>query len=323
VNHNERQVQIADLESFFNRPSCPSCGSTSYRLLSEHTVFRLGEDFPSVRVRLGREVEELRKLYKCNLCELWYYSLVPTQEFTREVLSKSVLLGRWDESDRPTFQRGREAIKEFLPGKGNVLDIGAHTGGFLSTVMGGWRKFAVEPMIASSETTGDVTVFSTFLEDATLPESFFDCVSAFDVFEHLSSPKLAIGRIQQALRSNGLLIIETGDSRAFFARLLHAGWYYLNYLEHFQAFSVPSLEYLLGSHGFQILLCERVYRDRSRLNIAPSTFLLSFVYVCLTLGRQPRLWRFMSRCFRSRHNAAPPSTSALEPDHLFVVARKL
>lgn len=274
------------------------------------------------RIHLGRDVETERKLFKCTGCGLLYFSHVPAKNLLLQMFDQTSLTERWEGVDRLAFRRGLAAVRQYVPSGTAVLDIGAHTGGFLQRFGDGWRKVALEPMINSSRAIGEVEMLNGFVEEADLPESAFDCVSAFDVIEHLYDPDQALARITTSLKPHGILVLETGNAGCLFARLLGAGWYYLSYVDHFQAFSRRSLRELFDAHGLEVLAGVSTFHDAGRWNDRFRAARLTVIYSVLTMGREPRLWRLVSSSLRPRLNAVPPSTVSLEPDHLFFVARK-
>jgi hypothetical protein len=134
-------------------------------VISHQTVFRFGEDFPAGRIFLDFDVQQQRKLYHCNGCGLWYFSHIPTKDFLKELMDQPQLANRWSEADRSRFDRASAAIQLYLGSPGAILDIGAHTGGFLKSLGDGWRKYALEPMVYSSQQIGDdIELFNDFLK---------------------------------------------------------------------------------------------------------------------------------------------------------------
>lgn len=234
------------------------------------------------------------------------------------------LVERWDrDMDRPGFRRAREVLAQRARGAGEILDVGAHAGGFLDTLPDTWRKTAVEPMKASADEIGRVRVLNGFLEEVELGSGVYDCISAFDVFEHLSDPDVAVSRIAAALVPGGMTIIETGSSDSLAARALGGGWYYLNFLEHFQAFGRRSLTALLRRHGLEPVLVRKVFHSEVGFPIRVRSFGSASVFAVVSrFGREPARWHALNRRIRPGNVAMPPNTIGLEPDHIFMVARK-
>lgn len=305
------------------RTACPACASGDFSLIGARTVFPLKESFPGGAVAFAKDVADSRRLLSCDACGLWYYSAVPSVEAIRRILDQPGLSTRWHGTPRAAFARARAALT--LRGRtgGAILDIGSHTGGFLDSLSSAWTKFALEPMATASTELSGVTILRGVIEDTDLPTESFDCITAFDVFEHLVSPDDAMARLVRSLRPGGFLMIETGTTDCFAARRLGAGWYYLNHVEHYQAFSRRSLLHLLERHGIRIQQVDRVAHEDTRLGGRGRRLLGLMLFTILTCaGREPRLWQWTMSRIRPSGFATPPSTIDLERDHLFVVGQK-
>jgi SAM-dependent methyltransferase len=158
------------------------------------------------------------------------------------------------------------------------------------------------------------------LESAETPLSGFDAVTALDVLEHFYSPARAVAAIARSLKPGGLFIFETGTTECRGAALLRSGWYYSNYLEHFQMFNSFSLDRLLSSFGFERLSLAKVYHDEmiysqvARALARMMPFLVTTLFGCYSGG-----WDRLCRAVKAGSLASPPSTGLLEKDHLFGV----
>lgn len=312
------------LSDFARRTTCPACHSPRASLVSSDTTFTRFEQFPSGSVALGEDVKDARRLLLCDACGLWYFCLVPTSATIGHLLDQPGLPSRWSAcDDRGTFDRAHSALARYRSKCGNILDVGAHAGGFLSTLPQGWIKTALEPMARSSEEIVGTTVLRAFLEDAGLAPASFDCVTAFDILEHLQDPELGMGRIADALKPGGLLLLETGTSDAPIAKRLRAGWYYLNHLEHLQAFNMDSLTNLLERTGFRVLEANRVFHKSFPLRTKVRSLVHLTLFTCMTrVGQRSSVWLAATKLIEPTAQAAPPYTMTLEPDHIFLVAQK-
>jgi SAM-dependent methyltransferase len=316
----ERALSLAD---FASRDACPACGSGAIAPLSSVGGFSRAEQFPTARVTLGSDVLRSRRLCRCRPCGLWFFNRVPRPEVLQELLDKPDLEARWAAEDRPTFRRGRAVMASLLPGGGALLDVGAHSGGFLDTVGPGWTRAAVEPMAASAQNLEGVRVYGGFLEDVELDPGAYDCITAFDVVEHFSQPLAAVQRVADGLRPGGIFVLETGTVDAWAARMLGAGWYYLNYLEHFQAFSRRSMASLLAQAGLEVVSIEQVVHGETDGAGRGMHFARAAAFALLTgFGRTASVWQWANGKARPSGFASPPSTISLGRDHMFVVARK-
>lgn len=313
------------LSDFTPRTSCPGCHGDDAATLARHTVFSRFERFPAGSVSVSEDVEADRRLLRCERCGLWFFSLVPTTETVTRLLDRPGLPGRWSAVERRgTFDRAHDALTSYLPGGGRILDVGAHAGGFLSTLGAEWDKAAIEPMASSAVEIPDTVVLRVFLEDAPLAPGSFDCVTAFDILEHLADPERGIGQLAHALRPGGILVLETGTTDAAAARALRAGWYYLGYLEHHQAFNRQALTNLLERRGFEVVELHRVFHKTFPVRTRARGVAHLLVFWSLTIGgRRSALWRRAAKVAGRTSQANAPYTTTLERDHMFVVARKL
>lgn len=317
-------IQLGRLE-FASRTQCPACHEAGASTLARRTLFSQFEHFPAGSVSISPDVEAARRLLVCQACGLWYFSLVPTAETISRLLDRPGLPGRWSAgASRGTFVRAHRALAAYLPDGGRILDVGAHSGAFLSTLGPEWDKTAIEPMTRSSEEISDTVVLRVFLEDADLAPASFDCITAFDILEHLHDPARGIAQLARSLRPGGTLVVETGTSDSAAARRLRGGWYYLNYLDHHQAFNRRAVASLLEREGFEVLELQRVFHKSFPLQTKVRGVAHLAVFCGLTLGgRRSGLWRAAASLTRRTAQGSPPYTLTLEPDHMFVVARKL
>lgn len=315
---------VLGLDDFTMRERCPLCSAPLGQLLATETMFARWEAFPAADVSLSPAVDRIRRVYRCPTCGLWYFNCVPRPGTIQSILDQPALVQRWRGPDRPGFQRTRLALRTYFPAGGSILDIGANNGEFLDTLPKGWDKAALEPMQATAASIKNTKLYVGYLEDVALPESQFDCICAFDVAEHLNDPQIALERLSMGVKLGGLVILETGTSDAKMARLLRGGWYYLNFLEHFQVFNAHSLRFALERLGLSILDVQQVQHRSVPRSIQLRSLTSLGIYCTLTgCGRTAGLWRFINGRVRSSLPGAPPSSLGIDRDHIFIVARKV
>lgn len=137
-----------------------------------------------------------------------------------------------------------------------ILDIGCHTGTFLSAMPPRWRRFGVEsarqPMLIA-ERSHRVDVIASRLESIG-PEwsQRFDIVTMFDVVEHLPDPAAGIAQAAHLLKPKGWLIISTGDLDAWTWRWLGSGHWYLQTPQHLSVLSQRFLKHVAARVGLTI-----------------------------------------------------------------------
>jgi len=156
---------------------------------------------------------------------------------------------------KATFTKKLLEIEKFTR-PGRVLDIGCANGNFLEVAKGrGWETYGAEISDYSSagaeEKIGNNICRGDFLK-AELKSNYFDLVTMFDVIEHFENPILALSKITEILKPDGLLCIVTPSLDSFSAKVMGSKW--INYKkEHLAYFSKKSISNLLKKYGFEIL----------------------------------------------------------------------
>jgi 2-polyprenyl-3-methyl-5-hydroxy-6-metoxy-1,4-benzoquinol methylase len=160
--------------------------------------------------------------------------------------------------DRENIQRRLRQIlarveREIPPGR--CLDIGCGPGLFVE-VAGerGWEGSGIDPnedaVKWAKENVSDQVRLGT-AETLEWPDEYFDCVTMFDVIEHMADPRVEMADVWRVLRPGGLLVVATPDAGALITRVLGAHWLEMKRVpEHLQFFSVESLARMLSVSGF-------------------------------------------------------------------------
>jgi SAM-dependent methyltransferase len=139
--------------------------------------------------------------------------------------------------------------------RGRLLDVGCGPGFFVETaVANGWDAWGVElnkhAVEWANEHVTDRVLHGT-VEVLDFPDAAFDCVTMFDVIEHLPDPRSDLLDVWRVLRPGGLLVVVTPDAGALVSRLLGARWLEMKRApEHLHFFSVDTLARLLRLGGF-------------------------------------------------------------------------
>jgi SAM-dependent methyltransferase len=90
------------------------------------------------------------------------------------------------------------------------------------------------------------------LDTADLPEAHFDVVTMWDVIEHLTDPRSALGQVHHLLKPGGLVVVHTIDIESLFARLMGPRWPWLMEM-HVYYFSRHTLRTMLEQSGFEVI----------------------------------------------------------------------
>lgn len=135
-----------------------------------------------------------------------------------------------------------------------ILEVGAGKGWFLlEASKDGWETWAIEiNSIAVQElkAKGLTQVIVQPAESFETPNNFFDVARAWDVIEHLESPRKAIANIHRALRPGGLLRLSTTNFASLSRWVNGPEWVYFNGADHIHLFEPSTMTRLLEAYGF-------------------------------------------------------------------------
>jgi 2-polyprenyl-3-methyl-5-hydroxy-6-metoxy-1,4-benzoquinol methylase len=157
-----------------------------------------------------------------------------------------------------TYKLRSNMVTKYKPQPGRVLDIGCAAGFFVSVMHEmGWDTTGIEislPMVQYAEETlrlPDVR-HGDMLSVDVKPKSY-DVVTLWDVIEHLEDPRPHLTRAREALKDDGILVLETQNVASRFARMLGSRWQHYKHEEHLYHFDPESLARLLNDTGWEIV----------------------------------------------------------------------
>lgn len=202
----------------------------------------------------------------------------------------------------------------------SVLDIGCYTGEFLSHFPRDWSKSGIEQSGAAASVAQDrdVRIIGNDFFQTPIEPGAYGVITAMNVIEHMPDPGVFIRRAADSLGDGGILVIETGDVRSRYARLMGEYWGYYHLPEHVSFFSREVLVKLMQRSGLEIienrsnLFFKKPWGVRSRL-----WHLRELVYATVSAIS----WKIYKRLIVQEER---PSTVryALYRDHMLVIGRK-
>jgi SAM-dependent methyltransferase len=152
-----------------------------------------------------------------------------------------------------TFDRQLDRLERFTTSRGDLLEVGAYTGVFLSLARArGWNVTGIEPSRWACERAaqdhGIEVRNGPFRPGAYDPESM-DAVVMWDVIEHLPDPLGATREAYRILRPCGSIALSTMDIGSFAARVSRGRWPWLMSM-HLEYFSRATMRRMLEASGF-------------------------------------------------------------------------
>ncbi len=218
------------------------------------------------------------------LCEACRNAFVPSSAIPEDL--ESIYSQAYFEGGEGTGYPGYLADRELLlrnfgerlafiesskpPGR-RLLDVGAAYGLFLKAARDrGWDASGVELApdcaLEAARISGASVACGDFLHVRIAGP--YDVIVMLDVIEHLRDPRAAVARAFELLAPGGLFVVETGDLRAPWARLLGRRWYFFDPPAHLFYFSHDGLTELLRKAGFaRDMRVKRAGRRVSATNI--------------------------------------------------------
>ena len=238
--------------------NCRVCGAKVEPFL---TVSTNELDEPFLDGDLRQCLPELR-LSRCASCGcLWATDARQCEQTLLQAYER--LTGDYFESEAvgreyQEFYEWLEDLMEQHQCGRSILDVGCGEGNFLSTLSQKWSKRGVEPSAAGVELSRRKNLeVALGTLDSSDERYDADLISALDVVEHVVDPHRFIESIKRHLKPNGLLLLFTGDSSSYPAKVAGARWSYLRWCGHISIFSALGLKELLKSHGFEIVAWKR------------------------------------------------------------------
>lgn len=146
-------------------------------------------------------------------------------------------------------------IRAYKP-TGKLLDVGCALGFFTELALkAGYDAYGIDPsdfaVAKAKKLVGPERIRKAKLSDIRDRPKTYDVIAMFDVFEHLADPAGDLEIVQNILKDDGIIIIATGDTDSFFARILGRRWTFYNPPQHLYFFNRANLIRLLGEKGFE------------------------------------------------------------------------
>jgi SAM-dependent methyltransferase len=196
---------------------CPSCSSSNVKRIGELIKIPGLFDLPSPGC-----------LYHCLICHLYFRRPFLTLAELAEAY-RLIPDTHWRYHQRRTdYRLAFDAIIK-LKKSGKILDVGCYRGDFLQLFPTHFSRYGIEPSEAAvriAEGKG-IRILAETLEVFDSKGIRFDIISLIDVLEHLPFPFLSISKLVPLLKSDGILLVSTGNTSALPWRLMRQDyWYY-------------------------------------------------------------------------------------------------
>lgn len=194
-------------------------------------------------------------IYKCRDCSFVYIvddnsleEINTSYEQVQDALYISEEAGRVK-----TFSRHLKNLNKICPKNGNLLEVGAYTGLFLSMARDcGWKVKGIEPSrwaVSQAKKLYGISIKQGILKPNYFKKETFNAVVMWDVIEHLPNPLESLCICNAYLKTGGWIAMSTIDIGSLAAKILGPRWPWLMEM-HRVYFSKATIKRMLEMAGF-------------------------------------------------------------------------
>lgn len=220
------QLASIAIENAASQATCRCCDSPHTRSLGK---------LPDARIFAGALLDkELAggSLYRCRACNLVFrHPIFSKAEY--DELYQAGNSTTWEEENRLDQQLVRETLTAYVK-QGSVLDIGCGAGNLLMPLT---EKYATHGIEINAEAakiaeSRGLRMIANDLADISNVTQTFDAVIACDVIEHFANPLDLLRSMLARTKTNGYVIITTGNPDSWSWRMAGSRFWYCYLPEH-------------------------------------------------------------------------------------------
>jgi len=192
-------------------------------------------------------------LYRCRQCLLGFrWPRLGKDELDALYEQGNELTWTASVESRRDWRIARVWVEQSVPAERQILDVGCFDGGFLEPLVGSYHCCGIEihPAARDRAKRRGIDVIG---RDFSAVAGTFDCITAFDVIEHVEHPKAFLDDCLAAVRPGGWVLISTGNLDAFSFRLMGSRYWYCTNAEHISFVSPAWFSALAGTFKFRIV----------------------------------------------------------------------
>jgi 2-polyprenyl-3-methyl-5-hydroxy-6-metoxy-1,4-benzoquinol methylase len=196
-------------------------------------------------------------LVKCNQCGQVRINPLPNKKYLVYPLDHTDKFGRID-IFYLLLKLNKVGILERIKKGNTILDVGCGSGEFLFDMKKReWKVFgndtSYELCAYAQKELGLENIFNKDLISLEFPDKFFDAVTLWHVLEHLNRPMETLKKINNILKDDGVLIIESPNFDSCQRKFFKEKWFALTIPRHIYHFSSQSVEKVLNRAGLKII----------------------------------------------------------------------
>jgi len=262
-------------------------------------------------------------LYKCLNCDLVFVWPVPDnlkdiyqESYYQGALVNNTTFGYSDynqdkEPMREIFIAYLGKLEKLTKGR-KIFDIGCANGYFLDLARErGWQTYGIEISeygASEAREKGHEVYCASDLKEI---NNSFDCITMWDVLEHIQDPLPYMKAVNNILKEEGVVAINTINRSSWWARFWGKRWNAIVPPEHLLFFSRKSLFLLLANTKFEIL----------NINSVGKKFSLAYIFKTLYNWQKFKIYQKLSVYFDGKFWRKFKIPINLR-DNILIIARK-
>ncbi len=210
-------------------------------------------------------VKKERSFYACKRCSLRLQWPLPSQDELAEYYDREFAQGMYRDFTQArsmkimTAKARLKNVLAWVKPVGRWLDVGCADGVFVSTAAeSGIQASGIELSEVAVEQAiqENLNVQRARIED--LPsEPKYDCITAFDVIEHVLDPRHFLQEVSAKLMPNAICVLSLPNVASIFSRVMGRFWWFYIPEEHLHYFSPQTIRTLAEQTGFEVVHCGR------------------------------------------------------------------
>ncbi|WP_446007815.1 class I SAM-dependent methyltransferase [Candidatus Electrothrix sp.] len=192
------------------------------------------------------------ELLLCSQCGLVFDKRVPSEQELTDHYNTYSYSGRKPLSvaTKLSFEKLLDYFEPFRKNS-NILDVGCGQGDFLIAARErGWNVYGSEYSPAAIKLCEDagITMWPGEFSGDSFGDVKFDCVTSFEVLEHVNQPKKLIYNSISPLRAGGLFYLTTPNFNSIMRYFERKNFRILGYPEHLAFYTKKSIRLLLSQY---------------------------------------------------------------------------
>ncbi len=214
------------------------------------------------------------QIVRCNNCGLYYLNPQLEDDDLKKLYDMSYFssedsaISGYDNYDADEVNISRTShhklkrIEHYYPNKGRLLDIGCATGIFPHVAsQRDWKPFGVEYSDFAAEQARkkyDLPVTAGTIHDVDYPDGYFDCITMWDLIEHVKDPRSELEKAYALLKEGGLLAVMTPNAESIISKIWGTRWLLWNRTDHLFFFGPTTFIRLLREVGFEVISTRKI-----------------------------------------------------------------